>query len=482
MVRKNSLPAQDDELHELMARYEAMRAEKKQLYMDGDQLADIADYYAMEQRFEEAQEVINYGLQLHPESADLLIEQAYLYLDTDRLHAAIETADGISDSYSTEFKLLKAEILLHQAEWEAADLLIDTIEEREELDTVVKISYLYLDMGLPDKALPWLKQGLANHGEEEDLLAITADCYFVKGLFKEAEDYYNKLIDAYPFYAPYWISLSKSYFAEQDFSKALESIDFALAIDEHAGEAHLMRAHCLFHLDNNTEAIAAYEKTLYYKTLSPELIYMFIGLVYSNEENWEEAEVYFGRSLAEMDENRVKNEPLLLDLYCNQARCLYRKGDCEKAHAVCEKAKACSSDDCEPYLIDGRIYLSEGALEEASAQWRAAIRCAPDADTWYQIATYYLESNRVEEARTYFEEALRLNPELEGINEQLASVCLILKDHKGFYKYNRQSEKPIQVESLYKELSDNCSPELADDLWRFLQALQQEERDNEVPN
>lgn len=69
MGRKNS-PSANKELNELIAQYETARAENRQLYLDGDQLADIADQYAAERKFNEAQEVITYGLHLHPDSTE----------------------------------------------------------------------------------------------------------------------------------------------------------------------------------------------------------------------------------------------------------------------------------------------------------------------------------------------------------------------------------------------------------------------------
>ena len=55
MGRKNS-PSAKKELTEIIQRYEAAKAEKRQLYLDGDQLADIADWYATERKFNDAQE------------------------------------------------------------------------------------------------------------------------------------------------------------------------------------------------------------------------------------------------------------------------------------------------------------------------------------------------------------------------------------------------------------------------------------------
>ena len=63
MGRKNS-PSAKKELVTLITNYEEAKAENRQLYLDADQLADIADWYASERKFEEAQEVITYGLKI----------------------------------------------------------------------------------------------------------------------------------------------------------------------------------------------------------------------------------------------------------------------------------------------------------------------------------------------------------------------------------------------------------------------------------
>ena len=126
MGRKNS-PSANKELNELIAQYETAKAENRQLYLDGDQLADIADRYAAERKFDEAQEVITYGLHLHPDSTDLLVEQAYLYLDTGKIPLAKKVAESITDDYITDVKMLKAELLLNEGQLEAARSTLDTI-------------------------------------------------------------------------------------------------------------------------------------------------------------------------------------------------------------------------------------------------------------------------------------------------------------------------------------------------------------------
>lgn len=473
MVRKNTPPDRDKELNDLIAQYETARTDNKQIYLDGDQLADIADKYAAERRFKEAQEVITYGLSLHPGNTDLLVEQAYLYLDTQKIQQAKEVAEGITETYETSVKLLKAELLLNEGKLDATETLLDTIDEQDDLDTIVEVSYLYIDMGYPEKAIPWLTKGIFQYNEDEDFLAATADCYCAANKLEKATYFYNKLIDKNPYHPPYWLGLSKCQFAGQDYGKAAESIDFALAADEKYGDGHLMKAHCLFHLENEEEAIEEYEKALQYKTLAPEFAYMFIGLAYNNKENFQKADDYFQRALEVLESSEDKTSPLLTDIYTNRAVTLSKLGRSAEAHELFAKAKEINPEDSEPYLQEGNIYMEENNFDSAREEWEMALRYSPEPETWYQIGTYSIDHNMIENARFCFEQALKLNPDMEGLNEQLASVCLILKDHQGFYKYNQLSNSPLDFQAMYEGLSALGSSDLVNELKNFMDEIKE---------
>ena len=50
MSKKNLLSGRDKELQELAEQYEAAKAENKPIYLDADDLADLADWYAIAQK------------------------------------------------------------------------------------------------------------------------------------------------------------------------------------------------------------------------------------------------------------------------------------------------------------------------------------------------------------------------------------------------------------------------------------------------
>lgn len=57
---------------------------KQPFYLDADDLADLADWYGTKKNYDKALEIAEYGLKLHPDSTALMIEYAYLHLDSGK--------------------------------------------------------------------------------------------------------------------------------------------------------------------------------------------------------------------------------------------------------------------------------------------------------------------------------------------------------------------------------------------------------------
>lgn len=449
MGKLNSPSDKDQDITNLAARYEAAKAENKRLYLDGDQLADLADKYATEQRFKEAQEVITYGLELHPNNTDLLIEQAYLYLDTQKLGLAKEVAESITETYSLEVTILKAEILLNEGKLDDTLTLLNSISDADDLDNILNVARFYIDMGYPEYAFAWLEKVAQEDREDEDYLGAMADYYYAERKLEQAVEYYNKLIDIDPYNPLYWKGLSKSHFAKEEYDKALESIEFAIAADEDFGEGHALRAHCLFYLSNEEEAIKEYKKAMEMKAISPELAYMFTGMAYLNKEEWALANEFFDKTIEAIGD---ETSPFLVDVYNDKAISLSKLGMDKEAHHLCSLIEKINPNDPTPHLLEVRFYLEKENMEGARKKWFKAVSLAPTADTWYQIGSLYLEYLKLESAIMFFEKAWNLDPNIEELTEQLSILNLILGNLESFQKYNLHSEAPMDIDELQEKL------------------------------
>lgn len=83
-------------------------------------------------------------------------------MDARERDKAKQVIEEITEDYSSEVKVLKANILLGEGKIDEAEQLLDSIEDKEDLANIVDVSYMYIDMGYPDKAVPWLTRGLEN--------------------------------------------------------------------------------------------------------------------------------------------------------------------------------------------------------------------------------------------------------------------------------------------------------------------------------
>lgn len=453
MARTNPSSAQK-ELAKLIKNYEAAKAENRQLYLDADQLADIADWYVGEKKLVKAQEVIDYGLNLHPRNTDLLIEQAYLYLDAQNLEKAKKIAATINEEYAPEVKMLKAELLLNEGKLEEAKQELTTILNIDDLITLTDIVYLFLDLGYPESAWEWLEKGKSKYAEEQDFQALMADYLFATHQHEAAIEAYNKLIDKDPYNASYWMGLVKIHFIKENIDKTIEACDFALAADDRCGEAYVYKAHGFFYLGNSEEAIKYYQKAIDYKSISPELGYMFIGLSYTNKDEWQKADDYYTKVIECFEKEGDIESILLADTYTNKALAVSHLGRFEEAHLLCETAKKLAPDEDFIFLTEGKIYLKEGLEDQASASFKKALELNPEVEMCYIIASTYSGSDYLYEAKEYYEMVYKLDPKYEQVTEKLSVLNLMINEVEDFFKYNNESENPIGEDVIQDLLSN----------------------------
>lgn len=424
MSKKNLLSGRDKELQQLAEQYEAAQAENKSIYMDADDLADLADWYAVRHKYEMANEVVEHGLSLHPENTALLVEQAYLCMDTRNREKAQKIAEKISDN-SPEVKVLKASLLLEEGKLDDAELLIDSIEDKEDLANIVDVAYMYIDMDYPEKASVWIARGLEQYAEEEAFLAVTGDCQYAQGLYEQAATIYNRLIDKNPYSASYWFGLARCHFDRQMFDKAIEACDFAIVADEEFTDAYIMKGHAFFQLGNEEGAMECYRQAEKLDAITPGFIHTFIGLNCVSKEEWAEGLEHLEQAIKSKDEDDMLT---LTSLYANAALCLHKLGKKRKAHQYCKKAYTLNPKDIDPYLVEGRIYMEEEEYEKGIKQWAKALEYAPYAETWHEIGLCSMEIGQLSYAKLAFERVKEMEPDYEGINEKLVSIYMLLKD------------------------------------------------------
>ncbi|HJD76582.1 MAG TPA: tetratricopeptide repeat protein [Bacteroides reticulotermitis] len=443
---KESSSNEKKELANLIIKYELDQAEGKLAYWDSDQLANIAEYYTMESMFNEAQQAIDYGLELHPKNTNLLIRQGYLYLSKHQLQLAREVVDSITESYHEDVKFLEAEILLSEDKPDEAEAVFNSIENLDDVDILIDIATTYLDLGYPEKTQELIDDKLKDFGQDKEFLIFITKFYQMTNQAKKAVEYYNRLIDSDSFNPSYWTGLAKCYFIMEKLNKSIEACNYALASDDKYGEAYLYRGHDYYQLGNMNKALEDYNRAIEYQSPSYEMAYVFLGLIYTNKADWEKA-IFCNKKAIEILEESNDTQIILVEAYANLATAVSAQGLYEEAHSYCERAKEIQIDEPFIYLSEARIYFDEKKPQEADNACKTAMRYANDSETWHLIATFFLEYEMFINAQYAFQKAYELAPSKELL-EQLAIVSIMNNDLETFNKFNDESDSPLNLELM----------------------------------
>ncbi len=477
-MNTNNKDGSDSRL-ELVTIYENAKGHENQLYLDPSEFCDIANWYAVNERFEDAQSALHYGFSIHPDNTMLFIEQAYLYLDLSELKKAKAVVNCISDEYNSDVNILKGEIALNEGKLDKAEELFNNISEEDlkKFDVLQNISQIYLNMGYPDLAISWLEKEKDAYGNSEAYIASIAECYRQKnGCTEKAVDCYNELIDRDPYFAPYWCGLANAYYKLSKYDEALEAADFALTSDSECGDAHHIKAHILTQLGNTKEAIESYKEAMKSGVIQEAYGFTFIGIAYSNNKQWGKAVDAFYNAL-ESIKDHPKMDILLAEIYTNLALIFLNMGEMDDALQISEINCQTNPNMAITHIIDGRVKLASSDIEGAHNAWEKACQLSGDADTYLQIAEILIEGGYIESAICYLEQAAEINPEYPKLLNKIALLCVIVKNAEKFCKYNHLLDKPVTIEEARQHL-EQINPELIDDFIDFMNRVNEIENTN----
>lgn len=473
MINRNIRSDKDKELQEIAELYEKAKAENGPLYLDADEFSMLINWYGASKEYAKADEVAKYGLKIHPKNTAILTELSYLILDKGLVEEAGRIATIITEQDLPEVKVLRARILLSMQEISGAERVLDSIEEKDSLENMIEVAYMYLDAGYPEKAMEWLRPGIINYADDDAYIATKADIYYAKDMPKEAAVLYNKLIDKEPYSPHFWFGLSRCYFKQEKYDKAIEACDFALISDDEYADAYVMKGHCFEQLGNEEAALAYYKRAQKYHGTNAEFIYSYLGLDNVLKREWEEG--YKNLSEAIRMIPNVEVNPNLPSLYANAGLCLFNMGKRRQAHQYCQKAQFIALKDPYSYLVEGDLYIEEGDYQRGFEQWERAGKYSPTAETWHEIGMHSMELQQLEYAKKAFEKVYKLDPEFEGINEKLTVVYLSLHDLTNFMKYNEKCSHPIDMAKV-RRLQDDPAEESQEELAQYIDKMLKELR------
>ncbi len=256
---------EDEEIRSLVARYESEIGSGVINFYDSDEFEDIVDYYFRQGRLKLMRNALEFGLVRYPNSAGLHVRMGRFLARRkryDQAMASFRQAERI-DPESVELYLMRGYVHLEMQEYDQAnkdyDKALEIYGEDEEILTSIASDLIHTP--LYQKAFKHLNRLLELDPENIDALT---DVILLLNSHSETLpptiDYLKEFLNNNPYSSYGWYRLAYAYIVTELYEKALEAIDFSIAIEDDIYKAHFMRAHILVSLEKYNEAIESYKQ------------------------------------------------------------------------------------------------------------------------------------------------------------------------------------------------------------------------------
>ena len=334
------------EFTELLASYENMLADGGSVYFDSMDIANIAEYYSMNGDLDKSDVAIEYGLRLHPSDSDILISKGNNLLRRGLKDEARVLTESISDPDNQELLYLKGEIELAFDRPEEADsYFMQAVQLSDDdpgmlNDIIVK----YMDNRNYELCQKWLDMALVLSPDSRNFIELQADLFFDTGQSDTAIEWYNHLLDEFAYDTYYWDQLGRIYYEKNDFPKARECFEFIEAIEPEDKSARMMKASCIFNMEDWKAAYDIYSALLEDDPASYTLLY-YCGRCLYEMESYDEAYNKFMDTLAMLMLDEDVPVEMYVELYYYLADTSWKTGRNEQAERHLRDGLALDPDD-----------------------------------------------------------------------------------------------------------------------------------------
>ncbi len=478
---------EDPELKETLAKYEGMVKNHTPAYFDADELTDIAEYYAAHERQEEAEQVIDFALRLHPNDTDVLIFHARTLAMKGDLDGAYQVADLIEDKNDIEARFLQADLLMEQNKMEEADLIFQQMaaEEDNELDLLFDIVMDYIEVNQAYYAAEWIKR-INELYDVEKLIRknrkfrdMMSEFHLTFNEPDKAIPFLRITLDEDPYSIPHWVELGKCCIQAFKLPEAHEALDFALAIDDKHPEALTLKAFAYHQQNDMKKSVEYFQKVRDLDLGNPRPV-LQLAYTYFDMQDYRMALNYMKTFMSMRGKTSSYEDA---EHFSFLALCYAGVKEWDEGSRYLIDAEALDRNNPLLKLNGAQFYLMMGEKMLVEAFIHDALKLVPaDERSFYLMksATLCFDYQAFDLAKQYFETIVKESPE-EGKSAYffLMYCCFYLEDSIGVMHYFARIQR--EMPDVYAEMGNPEEAILSDKRFNnLLQALKEGVKDGSI--
>ena len=407
---------EDDEITDLVKRYEAAKANRRSNFFDVSDFESIINYYIDISNFNKALEVIVQAAKQHPQSSAIQLKKAQILVERGQPLKSMKILRDIEvlESGNPEFYIMKGTTYSLMGDISKAlksynKAVESDIDNEEEILYGIALSLQHQNFF--KESVNFLER--ANHlnsGNNRYLYEL-AFAYEKMGDLERSVKLFLRYLDEDPFSENVWYRLGIIYNKLGRKKDALEAFDFTIAINDENTLAIFNKANILADMDKYKEALIEY---LNYTKIEYESVDGIIAVAFCYERlgKYDLAEEYYRKAIVE--------EPDFAEGWNGLAGIAYEKDNFEESIFYLKKAIKLDPDNPEYQVFLAQVLDLIGEAGGSYNAYKKALEIDPENNDYKLELAEMLVKNRL-----WTETILELDVEQEVNDMTLHNYCFL---------------------------------------------------------
>ncbi|SNR44479.1 Tetratricopeptide repeat-containing protein [Lutibacter agarilyticus] len=432
-----------------LTKFESMLKTNSVYFFDSVEFEEIIHYYIDSGKNALAKKAIKLGLKQHPNSIILKLLQAELLIFDDEFDAAgillreIQAIEPTNDEVYVQQASIFSKRDNHKKAIDLLTIALAYTDEKADVLAMIGMEYLFLDDF--DEARLNFAKCLEVDFEDYSSLYNVVYCFDMESKHQEAVDYLNKYIDKDPYSEVAWHQLGRQYFILEQYEEAARAFDYAIVIDEYFVGAYLEKAKTLEKLNQFEDAIENYKATLELDDATA-FVFLRIGECYEKLEMYSLATQFYKKA--------VHEDPLLDKAWIVLTNLVLKQKKYNKALFYVNKALEIDENNTLYWRKYAEINLKLNYFEEAIEAFQRCITLQDyDIEIWVGLADVLCFLGDYEDALTNLLKAKTYFTDFAEIDYRLSGLYFKFKNfEKGAFYLKQALVIDFEYQTIFKEL------------------------------
>jgi tetratricopeptide (TPR) repeat protein len=405
----SNMAFKDTERNDLIRKFEGMLRNKENISLAEDAYEDIIAFYSEKGKFRDALKACNFALKQYPFSYEFKLEKAQLLLHIGNYDQALSLIESVEvlQPFDLDTALLKSNALCFVGKFDEAIEALHNIlpfHEQSSDEIYFSLGLVYQNWGKLEEAIECFKETiLRNINHESATFELT---YALESLQKLSEGitFYEKIIDEDPYNHLAWYYMGEIYDRMRKPEEALHAFEYATLIKDDFSDAYFGLGVAYMNLGEYLRAREAFLKVMDIDQDEEPDTLCHLAATYEKSGNYHQAIEYYRKAIradAQWDE-----------AWYGVGTCLYAQEKWFEALSVLKRATELNPDNPTYWLALANTEYEFGNLFSALEAYQNASELDPfNATIWLNWSVVYYEQGDYQKALATIEEGLEEMPD-----------------------------------------------------------------------